>query len=60
MGLFSKILRSGIVGTSNLTAGDDFWYGLTGGPTKAGVTVNEENALKYLTVFACVSLISLA
>jgi len=58
MGLFSKILRSGIVGTSNLTAGDDFWYGLTGGPTKAGVTVNEENALKYLTVFACVSLIS--
>jgi len=58
MGILSKILRSGIVGKSSLTDYDDFWYGLTDGPTKAGVAVNEKTALKYLTVFACVSLIS--
>ena len=58
MGLFSKVLRSGIVGKSSLPGHDDFWYGLTGGPTKAGVQVSEKTALKYLTVFACVSLIS--
>jgi len=59
MGILSKILRSGIVGkTAGLSGDNDFWYGLTGGPTKAGVPVNETNALKYLTVFACASLIS--
>ncbi len=59
MGILSKILRSGIVGkTAGLAGDNDFWYGLTGGPTKAGVPVNEKNALKYLTVFGCVSLIS--
>jgi HK97 family phage portal protein len=58
MGIFSKLLRSSIIGGGSLTAYDDFWYGVTGGPTKAGTTVNEETALKYLTVFACVSLIS--
>jgi len=59
MGVFSKILRSGIVGkTAGLSGDNDFWHGLTGGPTKAGVPVNEKNALKYLTVFGCVSLIS--
>ena len=37
---------------------DDFWYNAIGGPTKSGVSITEETALKYLTVFACVSLIS--
>ena len=37
---------------------DDFWYDIAGGPTKSGTSVNETTALKYLTVFACVSLIS--
>jgi len=58
MGIFSKILRSGVVGTGSLPVYDDFWYGVAGKPSIAGVQVNEESALKYLTVFACVSLIS--
>ncbi len=37
---------------------DDFWYSLVGGDTAAGVQVNEKTALKYLTMFACVSLIA--
>jgi len=35
MGILSKILRSGIVGkTAGLSGDNDFWYGLTGGPTR--------------------------
>jgi len=58
MGIFSKILRNSIIGGGSLTAYDDFWFDVTGGSTKAGVPVNEKTALKYLTVFACVSLIA--
>lgn len=58
MGIFSKILRNSIIGGGSLTAYDDFWYNIAGNSTKAGVKINEASALKYLTVFACVSLIS--
>ena len=58
MGILSKILRSSVVSGGSLPAYSDFWYGLTGGPTKSGVSITEESALKYLTVFSCVSLIS--
>lgn len=44
--------------TSGLDAFNDFWYSVAGGPTAAGVTINEQNALKYLTVAACVTLIA--
>ncbi len=38
---------------------DGRWYYPFGGTeTKAGVRVSEENAIKYLTVFACVSLVA--
>lgn len=39
-------------------ADNDFWYNKIGSSTTAGVRVSEENALKYLTVYACVSLIA--
>ena len=58
MGIFSKLLRGSVIGGGSLTGTDDFWYNAIGGPTKSGTRVNEETALKYLTVFACVSLIS--
>ena len=37
---------------------DDYWYNPVSIPTSAGVPVTEKEALKYLTVYACVSLIS--
>ena len=39
---------------------DDFWYHPAGygAPTSAGVRVDEKTALKYLTLFSCVSLIA--
>jgi len=58
VGIFSTLLRNKIIGGGSLTAHDGFWYGIAGGPTKSGVSINEVTALKYLTVYACVSLIS--
>ena len=58
MGILTKLFRSSVIGGGTLTAYDDFWYGVAGSSTKSGTTVNEETALKYLTVFACVSLIA--
>lgn len=59
MGLFPRIeRRSGARTTGTLDVYNDFWYGIAGAQTKSGVTVNEKQALKYLTVFSCVSLIS--
>ena len=58
MGILAKILRSSVISGGSLPVFDDFWYNAIGGSTKSGVSINEESALKYLTVFACVSLIS--
>ncbi len=59
MGFLAKELRNSIQSGGSLTAYSDFWYNAVGGgPTKAGVPVNEETALKYLAVFSCVSLIA--
>ena len=58
MGFLGQELRNSIKTGGSLSIYDDFWYGITGGPTKAGVTVTEETALKYLALFSCVSLIS--
>lgn len=46
--------------TRSKAPSDDYWYSnFTGmGTTSAGVDVNEANSIKYLTVFACVSLIA--
>jgi HK97 family phage portal protein len=54
MGLFTKILRNL---SGQISAYDDFWYG-PAQTTKAGVKVDEKEALKYLTVLACVTLIA--
>lgn len=37
---------------------NDYWYHPVSIPTSSGVPVSEKEAMKYLTVFACVSLIS--
>ena len=37
---------------------DDFWYSNPSMPTGSGISVSEADALKYLTMFSCVSLIS--
>lgn len=37
---------------------DDYWYMPFGGSTKAGVQVTESNALKYLAVLTCVTLVA--
>jgi len=39
-------------------ADDDFWYNIPGQDTAAGVKINEETALKFLTVSACVGLVA--
>jgi len=58
MGFLAKELRENIK-TGSLSAYSDFWYNATGGgPTKSGVPINEETAIKYLAVFSCVSLIA--
>ena len=58
MGILAKELRNNCIATGSLTDHSDFWYGVNGGPTKAGVNVSEESAIKYLAVFSCVSLIA--
>lgn len=58
MGRFKKIFRSLVGKGEALTNYSDFWYGGLGIKTKTGVSVNEENSLKYLTILACTSLIS--
>jgi len=37
---------------------NDFWYSMPGIETKTGVKISEKTALKYLTVYACVTLIA--
>lgn len=37
---------------------DDYWYYPVGAPTSAGVRVDEQTAIKYLTVYSCVTLIA--
>lgn len=44
--------------TAGLSADNDFWYGVAGSGTKAGIQISEKTALKYLTVARCVMLIS--
>jgi len=58
MGLFASELRNSIKTGGSLTDYSAFWSGISGGPTKAGVNVTEETALKYLALFSCVSLIA--
>ena len=60
MAIFPKLVesRSRERSTSGFDAYNDFWYNMAGGPTKAGVTITEKTALKYLTVARCVMLIS--
>ena len=59
MGFLAQELRNSIQSGGSLTAYNDFWYNqIGGGPTKAGVPVNEETAIKYLAVFSCISLIA--
>ncbi len=53
MGLFPTFIESRKYGPSN-----DYWYNPVGMPSASGVPVSEKDALKYLTVFACTSLIS--
>lgn len=48
-----NLVTRGSYGPSN-----DFWYNPISAPTTAGADVSEQNALTYLTVFACVSLIA--
>ena len=59
MGFLAQELRNSIQSGGSLTAYNDFWYNqIGGGPTKAGVPVIEETAIKYLAVFSCISLIA--
>ena len=58
MGFLAKELRNSIQGGGKLSVYDDFWYGIAGQTTKAGVPITEENSIKYLAVFSCVSLIA--
>ena len=51
MSIWSRIRRA--FGPS-----DDFWYQPIGMPSSAGIRVSEQTALQYLTLYACVSLIS--
>ena len=51
MSLFPRFKRS-------IDPTDDYWYYPVGATTATGVKVSEKTALKYLTVTACVSLIS--
>ncbi len=54
----TALKRSGVIGTGNLTAVDDFWYGIGGTPASAGKAVNKETAMAVWAVYACISLIS--
>ena len=51
MSLFSRLRRA--FGSSN-----DYWYSPVSIPSSSGVRISEQSALKYLTVFSCVSLIA--
>ena len=53
MGIFPKFIESRAYGPSA-----DYWYNPVSFPTSSGVPVTERDALKYLTVYACVSLIA--
>ena len=53
MSLFPKFRRM-----KSYPPDDDYWYSPVGGPTTAGVKVDERTALKYLAVMSCVSLIA--
>ena len=60
MGVFSEAFerRGQSIGGGRLDVNDDFWFSATGGQTSAGISVTEKSSLKYLSVLACVSLIS--
>ena len=53
MGIFPRFIESRKYGPGN-----DYWYQPVLIPTSSGVPVSEKDALKYLTVYGCVSLIS--
>ena len=53
MGIFPTLISSRQYGPEH-----DYWYNPVPFPTSSGVPVTEKEALKYLTVFACVTLIS--
>lgn len=54
MSIFPSLVRRQFTyGPSN-----DFWYYMPPRSTSAGIAISEVDALKYLTVFACTSLIS--
>ena len=55
MSIFPKLLARR---SKNPPPSDDFWYTQPQGDTSSGISVSEADALKYLTVYACVSLIS--
>jgi len=56
MGIFPTLIEKRKAGTRGEL--DDFWYNAISPETRAGTQVSEKTALKYLTVFACVSLIA--
>lgn len=53
MSLWSRVRRA-----FNPASSDDFWYSPIGMPSSSGIRVSEKTALQYLTLYACVSLIS--
>ena len=53
MAIFPRFIESRKYGP-----GDDYWYNPVMFPTSAGIPVDEKTAMKYLTVFACVTLIA--
>jgi HK97 family phage portal protein len=53
MSIFSKLFRSKKPGPE-----DDYWYMPFNSPTASGIRVSEKEALSYLTVYSCVSLIA--
>ena len=53
MGIFPRFSEA-----RNYAPSHDYWYNPVYMPTSAGVPVTEKDALKYLTVFACLTLIA--
>jgi len=60
MGLFPSLIPSSLSRRARYGPSDDYWYLPYGATleTDSGVYVDEATALKYLTVFACVSLVA--
>lgn len=59
MSFFGPIFeKRSVVDTGNLTDYNDFWYGITGGPSASGISVTSQKAMRQWAVFACITLLS--